>query len=417
MAPSGITKSMSKSHSRAPIAPTGPTADALLAAAQRPPPRPSAEETLTGTNLALLQSGKFSDLTLRCRRSLRTYSPTESATTPSEWEEFKESESNVIELMDEEVDDVHRMLEFCYGRKYWEHPETEPASPSSTPTSTPTSSEGKDGKKTPSDRLYERYRDDERVRSEDEKRNDPVMVNIRMYAMGDKFGIPALKKHALKQIQRFSELTVGKLVSKRTGTGKRVLVEPRVEERAELVIRQWARIVEAATFVWEKTEDEEVLKLLVDPIARVSPWLTEIDKAKFDELLKRLATTVPEFCMRMFEKSCLESQKERTKMLEHFEEERVDWRANLKEIKADRDMWMAEAAEAHELRKSVTTFVDKVSDLLKRPASIKVFRCVYENCSSSKVLLPYVRGDTISFRCQDCGETYDANGEIAGICW
>ncbi|RPA71765.1 hypothetical protein BJ508DRAFT_245225 [Ascobolus immersus RN42] len=343
-------------------------ADAILAAARRRETREDPAESITAGNLSLLRSGKYSDLTLKCKGEefkvhCSILCPQSEFFAACVESGMKESASKVIELVDEDPSDVKRMLEFLYVRRYWEHPQQAPENP--------------DDYDNASERLYEEYEEMEGPRSEEDRLRDPVMVNMRMYALADKFGIPALKKQARKGLRRFSSLTFESL----TGRDSKGAANANSSEgRADLIVEQWQRLVDAAMSLEDFIDDEKLMRVLVDPVARVAPQLSESHKTQFKDLIQRLTEKGSnELSVRMFEKACLESQWIRRATLERWKEDKEKHKSQLE------------------------TLVRRMKGLLNLVVEHKRFS--HDNCRSNRVPLPvYCEvSNTVRFKCQGCG--------------
>ncbi|RPA74174.1 POZ domain-containing protein [Ascobolus immersus RN42] len=340
----------------------------------KPPPKPAA--TIHDATLQLLQTGRFSDLTLKCggeefkvhKSVLCMQSSFFSACMDSG---LKESKSNVIQLTDENVEDVKRMLAFLYGGSYWEHPED------------PTDKSSFDH--------YRNYKDPGvgHVRSDEERLRDAVLVNLRMFEIADKFGIPGLEKQALQKLQAYSSELVqmpGSRHVPRRGLemGPGGLFSDRL--RAVFLMSQWQRILDAAERCSE-FESESLWACLIDPIADLASFLATDDPKAFEELTQRLAGNA-EFAVRMFQRTL------------HLQAKN----AILLEAKSDQ-----EVKERSSFRTSVVTFLRHVTRLMKDTTHITDYDCVV--CENGRCY-PQIVGtrtghQVIDFICENCSSASD----------
>ncbi|RPA76714.1 hypothetical protein BJ508DRAFT_417484 [Ascobolus immersus RN42] len=308
--------------------------------------------------LDMLNSGENSDLILKCGgREFKVHS----FMLVSQSEFFKacldsgmkESLERTIELVEEDPVDVQRLLEFLYGGTYWEFPENYRRRWKSLKA------------------LYECYNkdtgmpvpdeDNPRVpvaRSDEVRFNDPLVITTRMYAIADKFGIPALKKQALLRVQEFNETALHPQENSCDTTAvndsllftllfspgdtsihhRRRSAQP-VEEKqkspsaltdvrkrhpgfwkemAALVRDHWESILDAADSAVCQSVDEDLVDLLLTPIARYSPYITKMSSAFEEDLLSRMQAN-PELGLRMLRGVCREGEAER----ERLEKERL----------------------------------------------------------------------------------------------
>lgn len=274
---------------------------------------------------------------------------------------------NEINLVDEHPEDVKRMLEFVYGGDYWEHSERD---------------RGK-----PSKHVYNEYKDDAGG-AEDKMFNDPLTINVRMYAIANKFGMPGLQKHAFEKVKKYKAWTM----EESRGLSANVLLET----KAKSVTRQWKRVLNAVESYGDAagSYDGELSHMLLDRIAQAAPVIFESDKERFNSLRNRLAKN-PDLCLELFERICIETRKYQHAALK----ERKD-----QEEQAEKFMGMVE------------WFLDLWASVLKRPRKIERMTCKNGNCSSASILTPklvwygpdgQVGSSTIEFVCGVCGAEYD----------
>ncbi|RPA76715.1 hypothetical protein BJ508DRAFT_417485 [Ascobolus immersus RN42] len=271
-------------------------ADVLTVAASEPrrTERKSVPDNKPAAFIAMLKSGKFSDLTLRVGGALDG--------EDSEVKEFrvhsfvlcsqsdffaaclesgmKETEERVINLPEDRIDDIRRLLHFLYCGTYWEHP---PGTQAST-----------------SDELYEQYREPSEPRTAAQRDEDPVMVNARMYNLGDKFGIPGLKVQVLKRIEHY--ISTFRLERWRLVLGEEPEEEPNPHwikgHSVRVISGNWQRLLDALEEACEGSSegaDSPLAKALAVPIGQVVPpiwgWRDEdidVITGKWNELYAML---------------------------------------------------------------------------------------------------------------------------------
>ncbi|RPA76712.1 hypothetical protein BJ508DRAFT_417483 [Ascobolus immersus RN42] len=222
---------------------------------QRLPLRPRIPDTRNEATLSLLRTGKWSDLTLKCGDSDEVFRVHKTIVcSQSEFFEacvesgMKESGENEIRLVEEEPADVARMLEFLYGGAYWEHAKEEG---------------GKTSEEIYLEHQEEMLKDGETVGGLDGK-EDPVMVNARMFVLADKYGIPTLRKEAVRKMKSFVDVAVRRQVS----DGEEM-------DRATKMARQWRRILNAVGFLCGRTTDDEPSRVLLDRVVARVPQMSE----------------------------------------------------------------------------------------------------------------------------------------------
>ncbi|RPA86444.1 POZ domain-containing protein [Ascobolus immersus RN42] len=285
----GSSKKSASSHST----------DLLLAAAQRAPERQPEPQTKAQAGLQLLLSGKWSDLTLRCggeefkvhRSVLCSQSTFFEACMESG---MKESNEGVIDLIDERVDDVKRLLEFLYGDTYWEHSEARRVEK--------TSLEHYQQYKTKAWKIIANWNDTEHVKDA-KLESAPVRVNARMFVIADKFGIPLLKKEVIRKMMAFFDsISIGP---------KLFLTEmfPVYHEEIIVIKWQWKSLLDAVDCCDRGSTDRAFSDLILNRIARITTRLVksrEVD-GFYDDLMARLAKN-HDTCLRFCEKACFQAR-------------------------------------------------------------------------------------------------------------
>ncbi|RPA72605.1 POZ domain-containing protein, partial [Ascobolus immersus RN42] len=276
----------------------------------------SAYGSLKESNLnALLRDGRYSDLVLKCGGE--TFKVHKSVLCPqSDFFEacvesgMRESVNNEIELVDEELDDVKRMLEFLYSGNFWE------------------------GDLQIERRVHKRNIDSkfarldpDKERTEEEKHNDPLVVCMRLYGIGSKFGIPGLMKRSLQKVkaytqQRFSTVDVnGRLKDALEFCFAELNGQPGLYEVADPLLKSLAT---ALPHIMDP--DDEVAKALptVTTDLLEAADLLGRNNTRFSNLMDLINGNAPELGSRLLTFACLdhirscqwEAKKEKI-MLEH----------------------------------------------------------------------------------------------------
>ncbi|RPA84990.1 hypothetical protein BJ508DRAFT_412403 [Ascobolus immersus RN42] len=253
------------------------TATTAATAALRAPPRPKPAESLHAASLRLLQTRAYSDIVLKCEDE--TFHLHRSIVCPQS--DFfsgcmdsgmKESTDGVVTLQEDAVDDVAKMVMFFYTGWYDE------ASTGTGITDPGDSEEQKDMREKVLDlkleAVYREYQEDAepRKRTDDEIHADPLCVNIRLFGMGRKYGIPGLCKLAMEKVKRY----VRAVRLEHAGTAGVVGQFTRVLDALELMLE-----------VCDMDKEEEFIDILGRPFAREIPGLIKEAPEKWGQLQER----------------------------------------------------------------------------------------------------------------------------------
>lgn len=276
--------------------------------------------------------------------------------------------------MEENVDDVKRMLDFLYTDSYWEHAEEERG-------------------KTSSEELYQRYK--ETKLSEDwvdeNKENDPVMVNARMFVLADKLEIPALKSEVLKKVKGFwKAVKYWKRLPHVPGlpVGINCPEFPvSLEDETHCVLTHWKRLLDTADYALSRApNDPRLADLLLQPVARVAPGLSQQKGNKyFADLMRRLSQN-GDLGLRIFPLTCKEvgeKERETARIMERRDE------------------------LAENFRDQVTVLMNMFAEIVKRPEKREDLRCYSDGCPVPQIMVPVYEYDDqdaeLEWVCKCCG--------------
>ncbi|RPA72593.1 POZ domain-containing protein [Ascobolus immersus RN42] len=370
-----------------------PFSESDESSSKRPTLQPIAA-SLRESNLGLLESGDFSDLILRCEgESLKVHkaflSPQSEFFRGCIQSGMKESATNEIVLVDENLKDVKLMLEYLYDGWFWEH-ESVPEK---------------------RDRwhcrcVYDKYVNPKEERTEEEKQKDPLIVCVRLYRLADKFGIPGLKKAVIKKFKQYKE---NNLEFNYSG-------ELFPEERRSNILGQWHRLLDALEFCYSYLDDQpdanELADILLHPLAQAAPFLMDPkDKtktAKYDFWeskgnLKALFST----------SDCLTQRLNRSAQFASRLAILISW-DSLKRIRvAEKDERLM---DTENFRKETRKIFKVITTMLDDPPRIEALRCTSnsangwddeaERCNSTRPMVPVVEtglGDyAVGFECREC---------------
>ncbi|RPA78878.1 hypothetical protein BJ508DRAFT_348864 [Ascobolus immersus RN42] len=334
--------------------------DDSASASKRSAPR-SAYRTLKDSLLnALLKDGKYSDLVLKCRGEV--FNVHKAVICPqSDFFEacvesgMRESVENVIELVEEEPDDVKRLLEFFYSGDFWEHD----------------FDVDEKNRRFGSSRPYHRYKNPEAERSDEEKHKDPLVVCMRMFGIGNKFGIPGLKDVVMSKVKKFSKSRL---------PVESVLGEPReLGRQATDIVDNLQRLLDASEYCFSVLGEQpgvtELVDILLHPLAKVAPliidtdnkvkpqffpcWELASDKSYMDtnpafrQILQRINRNA-QLGSRLFSLACLESFR------------------RIRTTNADRDL-----LKLRKLREDTEAMFKLIAAVLQSPEKITGLQCNY----------------------------------------
>ncbi|RPA72576.1 hypothetical protein BJ508DRAFT_381473 [Ascobolus immersus RN42] len=367
-------------------------------AAKRPAPR-RVNNSLSEALCQLLRDGTGSDLVLVCGGENL---PAHSLLLESQCEFFaaclgsgmKESSERRIELKEENLDDVKRMLEYLYTGTFWEH------------------DLGHKGKKDQraSEEIYNSFKNPSAERSDEQKQADPLIVCIRMYKLADKFGIPGLREEVWSKLEFYTSL--------RLAEAHESSIHVVDYGRTNRILGEWQRLMDAIEACFsdlgqlDSASVNEVADVLLEPLAAVAPnlldpkasirahsgsfyldmfRLPEGENRVFDDLQGRLERT-PRLAARLFRLTCLES------------------------FRRDREAeYDDELMDKQYFNKDVKKMLKTVARLMTEPTEqARVLQCSSEGdhfredgepCSRSRVMVPTfgdLLPDTLVFRCPEC---------------
>ncbi|RPA72592.1 hypothetical protein BJ508DRAFT_334899 [Ascobolus immersus RN42] len=364
---------------------------------------------LTEGNLAQLKSGDYSDLVVKCRgKQFKAHKFI--LCSQSEFFQacvevgMKESSSNEIDLVDEDPEDVRRLLEYLYCGNFWEH-ETTPSS-------------GKwVTKKAPSREAYSAYKDPGKGRSEEEKHKDPLIICIRLFVLGDKLRIPGLKEVVLAKVKQYQK---DRLEPESDTPKERV-----PELLTDKVIKEWHRLMDALDFCLGELDGQsgisgfkELTEMLLFPLAKVAPrlldpkgwtkqssrlgekYLLELEQEfNFKDLMDRL-TRNPQLATKLFRLTCWEGLK------------------MIRSTESNKKLRKCKTISFHfrKVFKALTAVMDD-------PKNLEHFKCNRKSaneegkendvhCTSEKPMVPIFDGGDkkpITFECRDCGWISDVD--------
>ncbi|RPA76723.1 hypothetical protein BJ508DRAFT_330871 [Ascobolus immersus RN42] len=372
--------------------PTAPTFDLTLSSSQRPPSRQPLPDSKTQATLNLLRTGKWSDLTLKCGDKVFKVHKN-IVCSQSEFFEacvesgMKESEEEVIQLVDDLPGDVRRMLEFLYGESYWEHPEAE------------------EGCGKTSEGLYRGYKEEKLAAKAEggaQEHNselgdsDPVLVNARMFVLADKYGIPTLRKEVLRKMKLFIDVAVDfKQTRERDEEGAPA---SGFEEVGKNVMVQWKRLLNAIEYLSGRTSDNECIDMLME---HVVPQIPEMRKkgaleVEYLEDMNRRCTENPDLAAALFPKTTAAwAERERQSV------------GSLKAIYRMEEEFTAQ----------VEDLVMHTRQLLLDPKKIADLRCPRCPSDQKQILLPILENNSgtwwfpqVRWRCFTCD--YEDNNEV-----
>ncbi|RPA72594.1 POZ domain-containing protein [Ascobolus immersus RN42] len=213
----------------------------------------------------LFKSQAFSDLVINCNGKefnvhslfLRQQSQFFQACLDSGMKEAKE---NVVNLPDDKPEDIARMLEFLYTGRFWEHEENV-----------------RKQNDAASIRIYKAYVDPEEERTQEELMSDPLVVIIRLFQLGNKYGIPGLKKACFLKLRLYAKEMFPLIWNRATP-----------EEMVSEISSQWCRLMDAIEFAFHHMPSPSVFEAantLLTPLARASPFLLKPEYTSWEDLV------------------------------------------------------------------------------------------------------------------------------------
>ncbi|RPA72577.1 hypothetical protein BJ508DRAFT_72358 [Ascobolus immersus RN42] len=350
---------------------------------------------LQGSYLGAFKEGRMSDLVLVCEGetfNVHKYP----LSLQSEFfagcleSGMRESVEGRIELKEENLEDVKRMLEYMYSGVFWEHDLA-------------------------MDRetygIYDSFVNPETERSEQEKSADPLIVCMRMYAVADKFGIPGLKEEVRRKVREYTKRRLPTIEYSRELT---------LWARTQHVHREWHRLMDALEFCFAElgglSDVNELADILLQPLATVAPNLLdpirrefyqnvpvydnfalftkmeerlEQENPHFDDLQRRLERNA-QFASRLFRLTCLQSL-------------RRD-----REFEFDREL-MKRKDHNDDLKRMLKI----LAYILEDPERIRALQCEAtedfrsgDDCSDAVLVPEFAErcdGETLAFTCTGCG--------------
>ncbi|RPA76720.1 hypothetical protein BJ508DRAFT_181626 [Ascobolus immersus RN42] len=268
------------------------------------------------------------------------------------------------------------MLEFLYAGTYWEH------------------AEDKRGI-LPSEKLYKRYVERAEPRTDEQKERDPVMVNVRMFALADKFGIAGLKKEVMKKWDGYAE----ECLEQRPSAGKTTVG---MERRARAVMGSFQRLMDAAEVANDLVPGSELAEKILRTVAQVAPWVSRLQNAeKYKELMVRLGGN-SELALRMFDLTCRASDE-------------------FIQVQSQRQDRIIESKLA--VRETGEKIIDRLHAAACDHSRFRELRCPPHTCSRSRVgyranvAEPAFDEDDGVFQwcCKNCDESWDADEIMPGL--
>ncbi|RPA83233.1 hypothetical protein BJ508DRAFT_324817 [Ascobolus immersus RN42] len=226
---------------------------------------------------------------------------------------MKESETRILDLMDENPDDIKLMLDFMYGGTYWEHSLDQP--PGSVGIE-PRSRQASDGF----------YFTNTKSRSQGTEARDisfltdPLLSNIRTYNLADKRGIDGLTKEVLWKVLRYTEVLltfVPEYGFGRVPIHSLLPANATCEEKLETVEWEWSRLIVAAEATYDiGCHQSERGRLVIGAIVDVVPIIRSYYPSRIKELKMRMLE-IPELAVALFDALCTANERIIEEALEH----------------------------------------------------------------------------------------------------